>query len=294
MGNSSNNAELAALMNLLDEPSEDNYRSIRKKITHYGKEAIPLLEEAWLNAFNGDNVKRIEELIDEIRFNDLYFELENWARFYTNDLIKAFLLLTSFRYPDLDVDKYLLKIEKLKQDMWLEMNENLTALEKVKVMNHIFYDIHKFRGQLPSQTNLNAFFLSDLLDVHKGSAVSLGIIYIALAQALNIPIFGVDLYKHFILVYMDDTIPIKEPEAYSNEEILFYIAVVNKGSVFTKNEINRYIKQMKIEPKPGYFVPCNNTHIIRRLMEEMIGAYNKKGDQDKADLLAQLISALGQ
>jgi hypothetical protein len=286
------NNELQALMNLLDEPNEDNYGSIRDKITSYGLEAIPLLEEAWLNSMNDDKVKRIEDLIDEIRFNDLYFELANWAKFYANDLLRAFMLLTTFRYPDLDEEKYLQKIEKLKQDVWLEMNENLTALEKVKVMNHIFYDIHKFRGQLPHQTTLSAYFLNDLLDTNKGSAISLGILYITLARELSIPIFGVDLYKHFILAYMDDTTPPKEPENYRQEDVLFYIASVNKGSIFTRNEINRYIEQTKIESKPEYFLPCNNKHIIHRLIEEMITAYNKEGKQDKADLLAHLLKAL--
>ena len=286
------NSELDALMNLLDEPNEDNFGSIREKIASYGKEAIPLLEEAWLNSENDDNIKRIEDLIDQIRFNDLYFELANWSKFYSNDLIKAFMLLSTFRYPDLDEDKYLQKIDKLKQDMWLELNENLTALERVKVINHIFYDIHKFRGQLPHQTNLNAFFLNDLLDSNKGSATSLGILYIALAQDLNIPVFGVNLHKHFILAYMDDTIPIKEPDDYDKDEVLFYIASVNKGSIFTKKEINRYIDQMKIDQKPEYFVPCSNIKIIHRMMEEMVGAYEKEGKPDNADQLAQLLEAL--
>ena len=116
-----------------------------------------MLEDAWLNSMEADNAGRIEHLIDEIRFNDLYFDIENWVKFHNNDLIKAFILI-KFRYPDLDEEKYLNKIEKLKQDVWLEMNENLTALEKVKVINHIFYDIHSFRGQLPNQTGLTDFF----------------------------------------------------------------------------------------------------------------------------------------
>ncbi len=288
----SENKELSALISLLDEPNEQNFGSIKKKISSYGLEAVPLLEDAWLLSMEGDNAKRIESLIEEIRFNDIYFELENWVKFHSNDLIKAFLLISKFRYPDFDEEKYLQKIEKLKQDIWLEMNENLTALEKVKVLNHIFYDIYKFRGQLPNKTNINAFYLNELLDSNKGSAIALGILYSSVAQNLNIPIFGVDLHLHFILAYMEDNQPIKKVEDYTYDEVLFYIAVVNKGSVFTHKEVNRYLDQLKLKTKPEYYIPCNNIKIIQRLINDMISAYRKEKMEDKAELLIQLLNAL--
>ena len=292
METDNNNKELNALISLIDEPNEEMYSSIRKKISSYGKEAIPFLEEAWLHAINGEDIERIERLIDDIRISDLYFELNNWSQFYSNDLIKAFVLLTKFRYPDLDEEKYLEKINKMRQNIWLEINQDLTALEKIKVLNHIFYDIYQYRGQLPQNINLNAYFLNNLLDSKKGSAISLGILYISIAQSLDIPIFGVDLHHHFALAYMDDTIETKALDEYTIEEVLFYIAVVNKGSVFTKNEIHRYVKQMKIEEQPEFFLPCDNIHIIRRLINEMISIYEKEGQHDKSHMLAKLLEAL--
>jgi regulator of sirC expression with transglutaminase-like and TPR domain len=290
--NPEKNKELNALISLIDEPSEEMYSSIRDKISSYGKVAIPLLEEAWLHAAKNEDVERIETLIDDIRMSDLYFELNNWSQFYSNDLVKAFVLLTKFRYPDLDEEKYLEKINKMRQNIWLEINQDLTALEKIKVLNHIFFDIYQFRGQLPQHINLNAYFLNDLLDSKKGSAIALGILYISIAQSLDIPIFGVDLHHHFALAYMDDTVETKAAGDYKIEEVLFYIAVVNKGSVFTKNEIRRYVRQMKIEEQPEFFLPCNNTHIIRRLINEMISAYKKESKYDKSELLVKLLEAL--
>ncbi len=286
------NKELSALISLLDEPNEENFGSIKEKISSYGTDAIPMLEDAWLQSLEENNAKRIEYLIDEIRFNDLYFGLEDWVKFHNNDLLKAFLLLSKFRYPDLDEEKYLNKIEKLKQDIWLEINEDLTALEKVKVLNHIFYDIYQFRGQLPNQTTISDFFLNELLDVNKGSSIALGILYVSVAQMLNIPVFGVDLHLHFIAAYMDDSQPLKSAADYLQDEVLFYIAVVNKGSVFTHNEIKRYLDQLKLESKPEYFVPCSNTQVIRRLINDMISAFRKEKMDEKAEILIQLLKVL--
>lgn len=245
-----------------------------------------------MTAVNEDDVERIENLIDDIRFTDLYFELENWAQFHSNDLIKAFMLLTQFRYPELDIEKYTDKVNKLRQNIWLEINPNLTALEKVKVLNHIFYDVYKFRGKLPIQVKLNDYFLNDLLDTQKGSATALGILYISIAQSMDIPIFGVDLHHHFVLAYMDDTIEAREPETYSSDEVLFYIAMINKGSIFTNKDIKRFLKQIEFEEKPEYFLPCSNKQTIRRLIKEMISVYSIEKKHDKARLLSNLLAAI--
>lgn len=284
--------ELNALISLIDEPNEEMFSSIRDKISTYGKGAIPFLEEAWLQAVNADDVDRIEGLIDDIRFTDLYFELQNWAEFHSNDLIKAFLLLTQFRYPDLDVEKYSEKVNKLRQNIWLEINPNLTALEKVKVLNHIFYGVYKFRGKLPIQVKLNDYFLNDLMDTQKGSAIALGILYVSIAQSMDIPIFGVDLHHHFILAYMDDTFETGDASSYSHDDVLFYIAMINKGSIFTNKDIKRFLKQVEIEEKPRYFLPCSNKQIIRRLIGEMISVYSINKKQDKTEFLENLLGAL--
>lgn len=287
------NKELEALISLIDEPNEEMYLAIRNKISDYGIEAIPVLEEAWLSSKNDENAHRLEDLIDEIRFNDLYHELKSWAQFQSNDLIKAFMLISKFRFTDLDEDKYHAEIDKLKQDVWLEINDNLTALEKVKVINHVLFDIHHYRGQPPSKkSTLNTFFINELMDTKTGNAITLGIIFIAIAQNLGIPVFGVDLPRHFILAYMDDMIPMKDAEDYRESEILFYLNAMNRGAVFTQNEIELFLKQMKIELNDDYFLPCNNKTIISRLIKELINAYVQENKTEKAKILEQLLSAL--
>lgn len=287
-----NENELNALISLIDEPNEEMFFSIRDRITTYGKDAIPFLEEAWMSAKSEEDVERIEDLIDDIRFTDLYYELQNWSYFHSNDLIKAYLLLSQFRYPELNVEKYTEKYNKLRQNIWLEINPNLTALEKVKVLNHIFYDVYKFRGKLPIQVKLNDYYLNDLLDTQKGSATALGILYISIAQSMDIPIFGVDLHHHFVLAYMDDTIETREADNYSEEDVLFYIAMINKGSIFTKKDIKRFLKQIEFEEKPEYFLPCSNKQTIRRLIKELIGIYTSDKKPEKAEMLSNLLNAL--
>ena len=281
------NKELEALMHLLDEPNEDVFQAIHDRIYAHGMEAVPVLEHTWENSFDPMIQHRIEELIHQIQFNDLKQELQKWAQFGHHDLMQGALLVAKFQYPDLDEDTIIKKVGLISQDVWLELNQNLTGLEKIKVINHILFDIHKLTGNL---TNMNAaenFYINNLLDSKKGSPLILGLIYISIAQGLKIPIYGVDLPRHFVLAYTDEILvsPGDDPEG----DVLFYINPFNKGAVFTRNEIDLFIKQLKLERKDSYFSPCDNKTIIRRMINELISIYDQTGNPVKRDEITELL-----
>jgi regulator of sirC expression with transglutaminase-like and TPR domain len=284
------NKELGALISMLDEPEITVYDQIRNKIFSYGSQAIPLLENAWENAFDVLIQQRIENLIHEIQLDDLFDELHNWSRFGHADLLKGYLLLTRFQYPDLDEDKMIKEIGRISQDVWLELNPDLTALEQVKVINHILFDIHGFKGNKTNIQSPDNYYLKNLLESKKGTPLSLGLLYVIIAQSLKLPVFGVDLPRHFILSYNDKIQDVYQ-EGKSDDRVIFYINPFNKGALFTRNEIELFIKQMNLEAKESHFQPCNNVRIIKRTINELYLAYEKAGNKDKVKDLKFLLTA---
>jgi regulator of sirC expression with transglutaminase-like and TPR domain len=284
------NTELEALISLMDEPDEEIFRTIRERIFAHGKEAVPVLEHMWENTFDPTIQHRIEDLIHVIQFENLKKEMNDWSQFGHHDLLQGALLVTKYQYPDLDEDAIIKKIGGYSQDVWLELNQNLTGLEKVKVINHILFDIHKLTGNLTNINSADNFFLNNLLDSKKGSPLILGIIYISISQNLRIPIYGVDLPRHFVLAYTDDILVAQGdiPEG----EVLFYINPFNKGAVFTSNEIEIFIRQLQLERKDSYFVPCDNKTIIRRMMNELIYIYDQSGNPGKKDEMTELLGMI--
>jgi regulator of sirC expression with transglutaminase-like and TPR domain len=279
--------ELNALISLLDEPNEDIFQQIRHKLLFYGMDAVPVLENAWDNSFDNLIQDRIEEIIHDIQQNQLLSELKDWAKNFHYDLLKGFYLVSKYQYPDLDYKSLEDKVEIIKRDIWLELNSGLTALEKVKVINHIFFEVHGFKG---NKTNIDApqnFFLNNLVESKKGNHISLGMLYIIIAQKLGIPIFGVDLPQHFVLAYVDEVHEEKYSIADENE-VLFYINPFNKGAIFTKNEIEVYIKHLEMDKRESFFKPCRNVDIIIRLIDNLIKTYKRMGYNDKVDELNQL------
>lgn len=281
------NKELEALIRLLDEPDEDIFLTIRDRIFAYGLNAVPLLENVWENAFDPLVQHRIEELIHNLQFGELKKELSRWAQYGYHDLLQGALLIGKFQYPDMKADEIIKKIGQYSQEIWLELNPNLTGLEKVKVINHILFDTHKLAGNLANVNSADNYFINSLLDSKKGSPLLLGVVYISIAQSLKIPIYGVDLPRHFVLAYTDEIM--LAPRDIPEGEVMFYINPFNKGAVFTKNEIDLFIQQLKLERKESYFKPCDNKTIIRRMMNELIYIYDQSGNPAKKDEMTELL-----
>ncbi len=285
-----NVSELKALISLIDEPDEVLFQQVQKHIYSYGMNAIPELEKAWEQTLDNQIQGRID-IIYEIQQKQLFQELHNWALFGYDNLLNGFIILTRFQYPDLDMKALTHEIGSIVQQVWMEMNENLTPLEKVKVLNHVIYDINKFGGNTSNIKSPDNFYLKNLLDNRKGNPLSLGMLYILIAKSINIPIYGVNLPRHFVLAYLEES-HIKPAVEANSDQVLFYLNPFNKGAVFTRNEIELYLRQMRLEKDESYFKPCSNQDIIRRMIDGLIETYNLASNEEKITALKRLRKAL--
>jgi regulator of sirC expression with transglutaminase-like and TPR domain len=279
------NKELNALIDLLDEPDEKVFNSIRAKIHSFGKEALPYLERTLEVSFNQFIQERAEEIIRDIQQGELQADFTAWIRTSSSDLLKGFLLVTRSQYPELSEESMILQVEQMKMDAWLELNDNLTALENVKVLNHIIYHIHNFDGNKINLFAPQNLYLNTFLETRKGSALSLGMLYIILARKLNIPVYGVNLPQHFIMAYVSEF----AADRPTIDDVLFYINPFNRGAVFTKKEIELFIRQLKITPDMSFFAPCSNIDIIKRLINNLIHSYTQLGYPEKIEDLEKLL-----
>jgi len=275
-----NTKEISALIALLDDPDKNVFEAIRKKLSQLGSEIIPQLEQAWETSLDNLFQTRIENIIHEIHFTDIKEKLKAWDKKGNHDLLEGAYIISKLQYPDINYNQIIESIEKIKKDIWLEINNNLTALEKIKIVNHIIFDVHKFSRSKSYQYSAQSFFLNQLLDTKKGSPIILAILFAGICQQLEIPIYGVALPKNFILCYQDKNKNIFENE--TSENVLFYINPFNKGVVFGKKEIDLFIKQQKLENKEVYFQPCSNKDTLMHLINEVIAFYENNGDKTKA------------
>lgn len=283
--------QVHALISLLDDPDELVYSQIKDKLLSMGADVIPVLESAWENSFDSVLQQRIEGIIHRIQFDNMRRSLREWSLPEQQDLLTGALLVARYQYPDLDEAHIRKHIEQIKQDIWLELNNNLTPLEKVRVINHILFDVHGFSANTTNYHAPQNSYINNVLETKKGNPVSLSIIYAVIAQDLRIPIYGVNLPEHFILAYVDNS-PGFSLDSDNADRVLFYINPFSRGAPVNKKEIDAFLRQQRLEHKPEFFTPCSNLMIVRRLMNNLIMSYEKLGYPTKVDELRQLRDAL--
>lgn len=289
-----NSRELDALISLLDDPDENIFNQVSSKFLSMGETVIPLLENAWENSFDTLIQNRIEDIIHQIQFDLIKKGLKAWIGSKDQNLLEGALLIAKYQYPDIDVTKIEKQLHQIKHDVWLELNDNLTALEKVNVINHIMFDVHHFSGNTNNYHAPQNSYINNVLESKKGNPLLLSIIYAIVAQSLQIPIYGVNLPEHFILCYVDSDVlisPLPELED-QHFNILFYLNPFSKGKVFGKSEVDAFLKQLNLKKMKMFYAPCSNKEILKRLLRNLIGSYEKLGYPDKRKELEVLLEVL--
>ncbi|NCO54669.1 MAG: hypothetical protein COS14_08425 [Bacteroidetes bacterium CG02_land_8_20_14_3_00_31_25] len=286
------NKEISSQIKLLDDPDDNIFNAVRDNLISLGTEIVPELEKAWESSFSELIQERLENIIKNIQFSAVKSQIKDWVQTGSKDIAYGTFLLAKYQYPDLSWDIISKNIENIKNDVWLELNDNLTALEKIRVLNHIFFEIYKFSSNNTNFYSPQNAYLNLLFETKKGNPVSLGILYMSVAQRLELPVFGVNLPKNFILCYVDNISSFHAFGDSIDNSVLFYINPFNRGAVFGRKEIDYFIVQQKLEPKKDYFLPCRNTKTLERLISNLILSYEKLGYTDKMRELGELLDIL--
>lgn len=159
--------------------------------------------------------------------------------------------------------------------------------DQVKLINHVLYNIYGFSGNTTNHQDPQNSYLSQVLETKKGNQISLAIIYSVIAQKLDIPIYGVNLPQHFILAYMDES-----TRSEFESGVLFYINAFNKGFIFGRRDVDNFLKQLNLNTEKQFYEPCTNTDIVRRILRNLISAYEQLGSVEKVQELTELINVL--
>jgi len=275
--------EINALVKLLDDPDQEVYQHVEDRLLQYGNEVVDFLENTWEHSLDALLQQRIENIVHKIQFNTVKEDLDLWYQSGAFDLMQGALVINRYQYPDLDEDKIILQIEEIKREIWLGLQYEMSSIEKIKLINHIFYNVYGFSGNTKNHIDPQNSFISQVMESKKGNQISLAIIYSTLAQKLDIPVYGVNLPQHFILGYIDES---KQEE--KEFGVLFYINAFNKGAIFGKHDVDQFLRQLNLDPQPGFYAPCSNVEIIRRVIRNLISAYENLGSTEKVEELKQL------
>ena len=282
--------EISALLNLIDDPDEEVFGAVSNKIIGFGRTIIPNLEHLWETTPDEQIQERIELIIHRLHYTDLTDDFRQWSLAGHHDLLVGSLLVSKFQYPELTTSAVLLEVEKIRRNIWLELNNYLTPLEQIRIVTGILYSYYSLKGIETAYTDINDFLIHKVVESKRGNQVSNGVFYLILCELLDIPVKAIGVPKQFVLAYFKP--------GYSNEatndhlnKIEFFIDPTS-GMVFTHKDIENYFKRISVPPVDAYFKPLSNKRVIQHLLEEASKCFDSEKQAYKKEELFNLAKLL--
>lgn len=277
--NLSTESEIQALLSLLDDNDPAVYKAVGNKILSMGNTIIPLLEKEWESSLSSEVQERIENLIHIISFEELKVKLIDWKNSEEQSLLEGAYIVASYKYPDYTKDELEADVCQFYYEVWGYITEGMNDMDKIKAINYVLFQQLKFSANTKNFHSPKNSFLNNVIESRKGNPITLCVLYLLITEKLELPISGVNLPNLFVLTFKDE---IQQ----------FYINVFNRGLVFSKEDIERYIEQLKIESQESFFEPCDTLTIVKRMLQNLVYAYEKDNDNEKKEEVSELLSIL--
>ena len=286
-----NELKLESLITLLDDPDDSVFNMVLVEMLKEDISIVDRLEHIWETSFEKLVQERIEFIIQQIQLNDTKEKIKNWANQETLDLFEGIFLISRYQYPELKLKSIQIQLEKIRKDIWLEFKNSLTSLEKITILNHIFFDHYKFKINHENIESPQNCYINRVLDTRKGNPISIAILYTLVARSLNLPVHYIDFDRNPLVGYFDKEIA-QMVHGEDSKHVLFYINPSNKGAIIGPKEVD-YIQQTGDSPDRRHQPePCSDRTIIKRLVEKLTNTYKQTGSLEKVNYLKEIAEIL--
>jgi len=284
-------AEISALFKLIDDPDEEVFNTIADRLLNYGTPIIPDLEHLWENTLDEATLERIEIMIYKLRLQDLKEAFIEWKSKPDPSLFEGALLVTKFQYPELAIDSFRHLMEKIRRNIWLELNNYLTPLEQANVIRNILFSYYQIKGVEVNYEKPEEFLISAPLQSKKGNAIANTLLYAELCQQLEIQAQFINIPKQCIIAFYASDWDPEEIVANPQEVIQFYVEGTT-GNAFSQKDLDQYMIRSNIEPKNSYYKALSNVKIIKKHLLEFAKCFSSPTLQYKQKDLTDLANLL--
>ena len=197
------------------------------------------------------------------------------------DLGHASLLIAREEYPDLDVGRYLARLDQLAEEVRRHMTGREGAASQIVHLNHLLFEEMGFRGNREEYDDPRNSFLNDVLDRRTGIPITLSTVYLEVGRRIGCRLAGVAFPGHFLVRYSGrETMP----------DVL--IDPFNRGQILTEREcknllIEKYGGQVPFRPE--LLKRARNREILQRMINNLKWIYRQRRDFHMALRVQQLL-----
>ena len=184
------------------------------------------------------------------------------------DLGRAALVIAQMEYPDLEVEPYLKRMDRLATVIKDLVGDEDSVFRLLACINIVLFKQEGFQGNRSNYYDPKNSFLNDLIDRKMGIPITLSVLYQEVARRAGLTLHGVGFPGHFLLKHIDH-----------GEEII--IDPFNGGEVRSDAELQSLLDEIypgKAVLKFEFLSPVSKRQILKRMLINLRGIYLHQGD----------------
>ena len=206
------------------------------------------------------------------------------------DLLPAVLAIAQDEYPQLDVSAVAAQVRGLAESLKGRVDSDSSLTEKVQALNQFLFVEQGFVGNHDEFYDPRNSYLNDVLERKLGIPISLAVLQMECARALDIQLEGISFPGHFLVrLPMDGGLLVMDP----------YHRGRSVGIDELKQRARPHFGDRDVDDQQLFHMlaPASNRSIVARMLRNLKGIYAEREEWDKAlrcadRLVSQGLSAI--
>ncbi len=187
------------------------------------------------------------------------------------DLGRAALALSRLEHPDLDVPRYLGRLDAIAGEIGGARN-GASPVERLHGLREHLFEELGFKGNRADYFDPRNSFLSDVLDRRVGIPISLSLVLIEVGRRLGLPMQGIGLPGHFITGVRLGEAPI-------------LLDPFHGGAILTPEACRELVARAlgkRVRLTEASFTPVGNRQFLTRMLANLKGIYWRSEQWERA------------
>ncbi|MDX1441002.1 MAG: transglutaminase-like domain-containing protein [Nitrosopumilaceae archaeon] len=206
-----------------------------------------------------------------------------WISFVTNpnfNLVEKCLKFAQIlEYPDLDIEEYIQKINRMGLSLKESIGEVKNPTYLISILNELFFDKLGFFGDIEDYYNPKNNFLNEVIDKKSGIPITICILYSEIAKFIKLDLKIIGFPSHVLVKY--------------NEEMI--LDPFHGGRLVDLDDLQEILDNNfdgQVEFEPEFLDEINSEKILVRLARNLKNSYSQSYAHEKALMCVNMSLAI--
>lgn len=200
-------------------------------------------------------------------------------------LAEAALCAAVSEYPQLNVSEYLARLDTMSKELQQRVTPAMSIAEKIDLLQNYMFDELGYAGNSVEYSDPRNSYLNEVIDRKLGLPITLAIIYLDLAAALQLPSYGIGFPGHFLV-------------GLKSADRRWYIDVFNQGRQLSRDDLNvmlageHHEKSVPLQSLEINLKPVDNIAILVRMLRNLKTIYIERTEVARALHIIAMIQSI--